>query len=599
MSSLERRGSTMRTLPIVFAADKNFSVPFGLAILSLLTSAAPTTYYDIYVLDDGVTHWIKDDIEKLKARFDFSITYYSVSELVKGYPCTPIFPAVTYARFLIPYLLPENITGRIFYTDADVVFCDDLTSLYDMDMAEKPVAAAQALNLTATDNRKYLSWLGHEYGLDFFERGNAYFHAGEILFDRELWTKGGYSERCLELAKGDIPKGIQFYDQDFFNIGCFGHIAAFPARYCVIPIFEKRYGGNYAKTYDGLCLYSETELHDALLNPAIIHYAGVKPIVFRKPQYKTEQAFFELWARSPWKNRIPYFPRPILLMESSPERLAILDARDKVHLHETVSVVIYTDNLFKNNQLDKLIKCVESLHKQDYRYLEIVVVDAGSSDGTLDLLSKYAEKHILRYIVYQNASQYAAFNKVLREDIGSYVMFFTAEHFVVDEVAISSMYELLKKTRVSMVCAAAMADKNPKCKGVSFARMFCVDKQYACINLNTTIFKTSVLRELGGFSDNGGSEEYDFVIKLKNAKLKPVFCNVCILNARSNCKAYSAASRSLDGYVVNEVKVDLLALRIKYYITKVKYYFSFGRRKTKYGSRMTCLKDAIRTLRRQ
>ena len=87
MSSLERRGSTMRTLPIVFAADKNFSVPFGLAILSLLTSAAPTTYYDIYVLDDGVTHWIKDDIEKLKARFDFSITYYSVSELVKGYPC--------------------------------------------------------------------------------------------------------------------------------------------------------------------------------------------------------------------------------------------------------------------------------------------------------------------------------------------------------------------------------------------------------------------------------------------------------------------------------------------------------------------------------
>lgn len=504
----------IRKLPIVFAADTNFSIPFGLAVFSLLESASATTYYDIYVLDDGITDEIKRDVEKLKGRFNFSITYFIVSETIKGLPSTTVFPPVSYARFMIPDLLPEHITERVFYIDSDVIFLDDLTPLYDMDMEGKPVAATQGLNMTAVDNRHYLQWLGKEYGMDFYEPGLPYFHSGEMLFDLQTWKLGNYSRKCLDLAEGKVPKRLLYYDQDFFNVACRGQIANFPARYCVIPRFEHRYYGDYKKMYEGLSLYSEEELHSALASPAILHYAGPKPIVFDKPRFAGESAFFELWKRSPWKKRIPYFPRLVLLMKPSPARLQLLKQTGRMNLKNTISVIIHTHNLVTNGLANSFIRNVHALHEQDYENIEILVADSDSADGTLDLLHKYEEIGILRPIKNCPTNKYDAYNDVIRQAQGDYILFLKANDFLPDKSCISTLISQLNRELADLVCGISEI-RNTDDELIS--SIYPTRKPFAYSSpgsLSATIFRAESLRMAGGFQATTYPECADYALFL-------------------------------------------------------------------------------------
>ncbi|MDO5473218.1 MAG: glycosyltransferase [Akkermansia sp.] len=513
------RSDGKRQLPIVLAADANFSIPFGLAILSLLETASPNTYYDVYVLDGGITDEVKSEVIKFKERFEFSITYYDVSEAVAGLPATCIFPPITYARFLVADLLPENVGSRIFYIDSDVLFCADLTPLYDMDMKGHPVAATQALNMTASDNRSYLKWLGLEYNIDFFESGNPYFHAGELLFDRKAWVEGGFSRKCVEMAQKKLPNNIKYYDQDFFNIVCRGNIANFPAKYCVIPQFEKRYYGDYEQMYEGLSLYSEAELSSVLEKPAIVHYAGVKPIVFRKPMYNGEASFFELWRRSPWKDRIPYFPRPILLMNPIRERARILSNEPDVPWNAVLSVVVHTDRLLEKGEIDSFIKTIDSLHEQTYPHIEILVVDSGGCSATVDLLNKYASKRILRWHTLRSQNRYNAYNHGLREARGAYVIFLPigavmgSKEFVEEAMKAFSLSEndvaaVSAKCRIGSDTHAAEIE--PKI-GIS---------NYAMpAELGATIFRALKLKSCSGFAadDYTHASDYKLFVDLLSA----------------------------------------------------------------------------------
>lgn len=41
-------------IPIVLAADENYAMPLSVTIISILENANDTTFYDIYVLVEGV-----------------------------------------------------------------------------------------------------------------------------------------------------------------------------------------------------------------------------------------------------------------------------------------------------------------------------------------------------------------------------------------------------------------------------------------------------------------------------------------------------------------------------------------------------------------
>lgn len=514
-----------RELPIVFAADANFSVPFGIAVMTLLEHARPETFYDIYVLDDGIREEVKQEVAQFKKKYDFRITYYDVSEMVKDIPATCIFPPVTYARFLVPKLLPQQVQERIFYIDADVLFCDDLTELYNMDLDGKPFAATQALNMTAYGNRRYLEWLGAEYGMNFYEKGNPYFHAGELLIDRKAWLEAGFTEKCLKMAQEPFPKEILYYDQDFMNIVCRGQIANFPAKYCVIPQFEKRYICDYDYTYEGLSLYSEEELHQAHENPAIIHYAGTKPIVFRKPAYKNEESFFEAWARSPWKNRIPYFPRTMITMQANPERRAFLNDLSSELSENSVSVIVYTHNLILQSAADSFLNCIETIHRQSLAHVEIIVIDNNSTDGTRDLLQKYSELGILRYVSANVCSRWDAYNKGLALARGNYSLFLQATDLLNSNSTLEKLVQTAMTQAADVTCCTCdIRDTAGNVLQTMTAAM--PPTEYgAPVMLCSALFRTQKLRETGGFNPDTHPHCPEYALYTELVRKDSVFCS--------------------------------------------------------------------------
>jgi len=77
------------------------------------------------------------------------------------------------------------------------------------------------------------------------------------------------------------------------------------------------------------------------------------------------------------------------------------------------------------NQADFIEQTIRSVLEQDYPDLEYVVVDGGSSDGTLDILSRYAGR--LTWISEPDRGQAHAINKGLRMVSGEVLAFLNSD----------------------------------------------------------------------------------------------------------------------------------------------------------------------------
>lgn len=307
-STLGTRGDGRLT--IVFAADGNFSTVLGMSVESILRNTTPGAVGDFYVLDDGVEDWAKAKIETLKRQYDFDIKYINVSERVENCASSCQYPRVTFARFLVDEMLPASVHGRVFYTDADVLFPGDLAPLLEWDMQDMAVAAVQAVRLASGEGVDYLKQWRSFFHIGRDDDSGTYHHASPMLFDIDRWREWGVSRTMLEMGQSSEYRALPMLDQDIFNAVCWGKIATLPVTYCVIPLFQRVYNPeDYAACFQNRLRYPERELREAWQNPVSIHYAGVKPHIMAAPANELEAYHWDFWAGSRWRRHVPYTPR--------------------------------------------------------------------------------------------------------------------------------------------------------------------------------------------------------------------------------------------------------------------------------------------------
>lgn len=76
------------------------------------------------------------------------------------------------------------------------------------------------------------------------------------------------------------------------------------------------------------------------------------------------------------------------------------------------------------NRIDFISETVESVLEQDYPQIELIVVDDGSTDGTFEILEKYAEEGHLKLVTHperSNRGQSVSLNKGLGAARGEYI----------------------------------------------------------------------------------------------------------------------------------------------------------------------------------
>ena len=116
-------------------------------------------------------------------------------------------------------------------------------------------------------------------------------------------------------------------------------------------------------------------------------------------------------------------------------------------------------------------KCINSIIQQSYKRLEIILIDDGSIDGTLQLCEEYAQKDERIVVLHQeNTGQAIARNNALNIAKGEYIMFVDSDDRL-DERAIEIMLNLALKENSQLVICGAYFDN-----GDSIKKGLCYDK---------------------------------------------------------------------------------------------------------------------------
>ncbi len=123
--------------------------------------------------------------------------------------------------------------------------------------------------------------------------------------------------------------------------------------------------------------------------------------------------------------------------------------KEKENMQDLISIIIPCFNAGKT-----IARTLNSVREQDYKNLEIIIVNDGSKDNTLEVANKYANlDNRIRVITQQNAGVSVARNNGLHSAKGNYIVFLDADDNYTTPYALSKMLKRLKDTDADMcVC---------------------------------------------------------------------------------------------------------------------------------------------------
>ena len=102
----------------------------------------------------------------------------------------------------------------------------------------------------------------------------------------------------------------------------------------------------------------------------------------------------------------------------------------------TVSIIVPVYNREK-----VIVRCLQSLQAQTYRYLEIIVVDDGSQDQSAEIcMTMAANDSRIKVIKQTNGGVSSARNRGIKEAAGKYLMFLDSDD-VYEADTVDSMME--------------------------------------------------------------------------------------------------------------------------------------------------------------
>ena len=95
-----------------------------------------------------------------------------------------------------------------------------------------------------------------------------------------------------------------------------------------------------------------------------------------------------------------------------------------------ITIITVIHNLIKNHREHTFKACVDSVYAQNKGQIEHLVIDGGSTDGSLQILEEYKSKGWIKYISEADNGIYDAMNKGIRLAQGEYVWFVNSDDYI-------------------------------------------------------------------------------------------------------------------------------------------------------------------------
>lgn len=129
------------------------------------------------------------------------------------------------------------------------------------------------------------------------------------------------------------------------------------------------------------------------------------------------------------------------------------------------------------NAAEFIVETIESVLNQTYRPIEVIVVDDGSQDNTVELV-KATFSDDVRLLCQKNSGPSVARNRGIRESSGKYIAFLDADDIWLPEKIASQVAVMEEKPDIGMLCGD-MVDFNEKGRdAISHFKKNGLDKEY-------------------------------------------------------------------------------------------------------------------------
>lgn len=102
------------------------------------------------------------------------------------------------------------------------------------------------------------------------------------------------------------------------------------------------------------------------------------------------------------------------------------------------------------NARDTIKRCIESVISQDHNNIEYIIIDGGSTDGSLQIINQY-KSHIKVLVSEPDQGIYDAMNKGIRLATGEIVGMLNADDFFVDQEVISTITQAFSNSDAGIV----------------------------------------------------------------------------------------------------------------------------------------------------
>ena len=228
---------------------------------------------------------------------------------------------------------------------------------------------------------------------------------------------------------------------------------------------------------------------------------------------------------------------------------------------------------------------IESIISQDYNNIEYIIIDAGSNDGTLDIIKEYKE-HISYFISEADNGIYDAMNKGIAAATGDIIGILNSDDFYPNSFIISNVARTFEKQG----CDAAYGD-------LVYVKFFDIDKivrywqsgEYTVKKVKNgwmlphpTFFVKKQLYDKYGYyhTDFKIAADYEMVLKLLyKHNIKVFYIPMILVNMRMGGASNSSFLNRIrankeDGlaWTKNQLKKPIL-VRIKKPLQKIKQFF--------------------------
>ena len=99
-------------------------------------------------------------------------------------------------------------------------------------------------------------------------------------------------------------------------------------------------------------------------------------------------------------------------------------------------ITVITAVLNGENTLERTI---QSVIGQDYKNIEYIIIDGGSTDGTLDIIKKY--EHAIDYWISEtDEGIYGAMNKGIQASSGEWIYFLGSDDYLVADNVLDTIH---------------------------------------------------------------------------------------------------------------------------------------------------------------